>query len=120
MATTLWRVPEQSICVILVEQCVNILGFFGGFLHLVLQIRVIAVVQRSEAVTYQCHICCQKQIYITEADSYIQKSHFGFPYGTSHIMCPVPTGCETPSRITLTSAGAASYGSYSNVLNTTV
>ncbi|XP_028275145.1 uncharacterized protein LOC114444619 [Parambassis ranga] len=36
--------------------------------------------------------------------------HFGFAYGTADIMCPVPSGCEAPSRITVTSAAGSSDG----------
>uniref|UniRef100_A0A8C4EPR9 Glycosyltransferase family 92 protein n=1 Tax=Dicentrarchus labrax TaxID=13489 RepID=A0A8C4EPR9_DICLA len=47
------------------------------------EVRVIAVVLRSETVAYRCLLCCHDQLYISE-------------------------GCETPSYITVTSAAADS------------
>ncbi|XP_070685416.1 uncharacterized protein [Pempheris klunzingeri] len=68
------------------------------------EIRVIAVVMRSEAVAYRCLICCQGQLHLSEGVSNIHPDHFGFAYGTADIMCPLPSGCETPSYIAVTSA----------------
>uniref|UniRef100_A0A8C2ZQ49 Glycosyltransferase family 92 protein n=1 Tax=Cyclopterus lumpus TaxID=8103 RepID=A0A8C2ZQ49_CYCLU len=34
----------------------------------------------------------------------IHTDHFGFAYGTADIMCPLPSSCETPSHIAVTSA----------------
>ncbi|XP_051255621.1 uncharacterized protein LOC127363140 isoform X1 [Dicentrarchus labrax] len=72
------------------------------------EVRVIAVVLRSETVAYRCLLCCHDQLYISEGVSNIHTDHFGFAYGTADIMCPLPSGCETPSYITVTSAAADS------------
>uniref|UniRef100_A0A671U0I5 Glycosyltransferase family 92 protein n=1 Tax=Sparus aurata TaxID=8175 RepID=A0A671U0I5_SPAAU len=34
---------------------------------------------------------------------YVHSDHFGFVYGTADIMCSLPSGCESPSHITVTS-----------------
>ncbi|XP_068172616.1 uncharacterized protein [Antennarius striatus] len=68
------------------------------------EVRVIAVVQRKESVKYHCHLCCQGQLQVTDGVSYIHFDHFGFRYGTTDIMCPIPTDCVTPSFIAVTSA----------------
>uniref|UniRef100_A0A3Q4I5B9 Glycosyltransferase family 92 protein n=1 Tax=Neolamprologus brichardi TaxID=32507 RepID=A0A3Q4I5B9_NEOBR len=44
----------------------------------------------------------------------IHTDHFGFAYGTADIMCPIPSGCETPSSIAVTSAVANSTGKWQN------
>ncbi|XP_028275133.1 uncharacterized protein LOC114444612 [Parambassis ranga] len=72
------------------------------------EVRVIAVVLRSEAVAYRCLFCCQEQLHISDGVCNIHIDHFGFAYGTADIMCPVPSGCEAPSCITVTSAAGSS------------
>ncbi|XP_028275140.1 uncharacterized protein LOC114444615 isoform X1 [Parambassis ranga] len=72
------------------------------------EVRVIAVVLRSEAVAYRCLFCCQEQLHISDGVCNIHSDHFDFAYGTANIMCPVPSGCEAPSRITVTSAAGSS------------
>ncbi|KAF6732069.1 hypothetical protein FQA47_010884 [Oryzias melastigma] len=68
------------------------------------EVRVIAVVLRSEKAAYRCIFCCQEQQYVSEGVSNIHQDHFNFPYGTADIMCPVPSGCEAPTHITVKSA----------------
>ncbi|XP_068173729.1 uncharacterized protein [Antennarius striatus] len=68
------------------------------------EVRVIAVVLRSETVAYRCHFCCRGQPHISEGFNNIHSDHFGFKYGTADIMCPIPSSCETPSHIAVTSA----------------
>ncbi|KAK9521137.1 hypothetical protein VZT92_020968 [Zoarces viviparus] len=72
------------------------------------EVRVIAVVLRSETVVYHCLFRCQEQLRISEGVSDIHSDHFGFAYGTADIMCPLPSSCETPSHIAVTSAAANS------------
>ncbi|XP_031719291.1 uncharacterized protein LOC116392214 [Anarrhichthys ocellatus] len=72
------------------------------------EVRVIAVVLRSQTVVYHCLLRCQKQLCISEGVSDIHSDHFGFAYGTADIMCPLPSSCETPSHIAVTSAAANS------------
>ncbi|XP_041851069.1 uncharacterized protein LOC121646233 [Melanotaenia boesemani] len=66
------------------------------------EVRVISVVLRSQAVAYICIFLCQGLRYISEGVSHINNDHFGFPYGTADIMCPLPLGCQTPSHIAVT------------------
>ncbi|XP_068440294.1 uncharacterized protein [Clinocottus analis] len=68
------------------------------------EVRLIAVVLRSEAVAYHCVFRCEEKLHISEGFSEIHTDHFGFAYGTADIMCPLPSSCETPSHITVTSA----------------
>ncbi|XP_070762411.1 uncharacterized protein [Enoplosus armatus] len=72
------------------------------------EVRVIAVVLRNETVAYRCLLCCQEQLHISNGVSSTHKDHFDFAYGTADIMCPLPTGCESPSHITVTTAAAHS------------
>ncbi|KAM8767952.1 uncharacterized protein AB9X84_018852 isoform 2-T9 [Acanthopagrus schlegelii] len=67
-------------------------------------VRVIAVVLRSETVAYRCVFCCMGQQHISEGFSNVHVDHFGFAYGTADIMCPLPSSCESPSHVTVTSA----------------
>ncbi|XP_041849967.1 uncharacterized protein LOC121645542 [Melanotaenia boesemani] len=66
------------------------------------EVRVISVVLRSQAVAYICILLCQGLRNISEGVSHIHSDHFGFPYGTADIMCPLPLGCQTPSHIAVT------------------
>ncbi|KAM9358991.1 uncharacterized protein ABDE67_002134 isoform 2-T2 [Symphorus nematophorus] len=72
------------------------------------KVRVIAVVLRSETVAYSCIFCCENQRHISEGVSNIHDDHFGFAYGTADIMCPLPSSCNTPSQIAVTSAPVSS------------
>ncbi|XP_073349034.1 uncharacterized protein [Pagrus major] len=68
------------------------------------EVRIIAVVLRSETVAYRCLLCCSEKLHISEGVSNVHVDHFGFAYGTADIMCPLPSGCESPSHISVTSA----------------
>ncbi|RVE65183.1 hypothetical protein OJAV_G00134160 [Oryzias javanicus] len=68
------------------------------------EVRVIAVVLRSEKAAYRCVFYCQEQQHVSEGVSHIHIDHFNFSYGTADIMCPVPSGCEAPTHITVKSA----------------
>ncbi|XP_026229576.1 uncharacterized protein LOC113171441 [Anabas testudineus] len=72
------------------------------------EVRVIAVVLRSENVDYSCLLCCQDKLHVSKGVSDVHSDHFGFAYGTADIMCPVPSGCESISHITVISAAANS------------
>ncbi|XP_006801330.2 uncharacterized protein si:zfos-464b6.2 [Neolamprologus brichardi] len=72
------------------------------------QVRVIAVVLRSEKVAYRCLFRCQEKQLLSNGVADIHTDHFGFAYGTADIMCPLPSGCETPSSIAVTSTDANS------------
>uniref|UniRef100_A0A667X3X2 Glycosyltransferase family 92 protein n=1 Tax=Myripristis murdjan TaxID=586833 RepID=A0A667X3X2_9TELE len=55
------------------------------------------------------HLCCEghnisTSLHISEGHVNIHKDYFGFQYGTADIMCPVPSGCKTPSHVSVTSA----------------
>ncbi|XP_051813463.1 uncharacterized protein si:zfos-464b6.2 isoform X2 [Acanthochromis polyacanthus] len=70
------------------------------------EVLVLAIVLRTETVAYRCIFCCQQLLRVSAGFSYIHSDHFGFAYGTADIMCPVPSGCEEPTHITVTSAAA--------------
>lgn len=72
------------------------------------EVRVIALVLRSEKVAYRCLFRCQEKHLLSNGSASIHRDHFGFAYGTADIMCPIPSGCETPSSIAVTSAVANS------------
>lgn len=67
------------------------------------QVRVIAISQRRKTFTYLCLFCCEGQIYISKGVNNILSTHYSFAYGPSHLMCPVPDSCETPSHISAVS-----------------
>ncbi|KAM4743293.1 glycosyltransferase family 92 protein F13G3.3-like isoform 2-T2 [Anableps anableps] len=68
------------------------------------QVQVIAVVWREETVTYHCILHCQNnEKHISDGVCQIHEDHFGFPYGTADIMCPLPSQCDMPSHIAVTS-----------------
>ncbi|KAM4627704.1 uncharacterized protein ACJ7VT_002659 [Polymixia lowei] len=71
------------------------------------EVRVIAVVLRSEGIAYRCLLRCQGQRHISAGDASFHWDHFDFAYGTADIMCPIPFGCETPSHIAVTSISVA-------------
>ncbi|XP_034024870.1 uncharacterized protein LOC117509315 [Thalassophryne amazonica] len=74
------------------------------------KVRVLTVVLRNETVEYRCLLCCQGQPYVSMGNSSIHFEHFGFPYGTADIKCPLPSGCEKPSHIAVTAAEAEDEG----------
>ncbi|KAF3693369.1 Beta-1,4-galactosyltransferase galt-1 [Channa argus] len=76
------------------------------------EVRVIAVVLRNENVAYRCLLCCLDKLLISEgvSNSTIHRDHFYFAYGTADIMCPLPSGCETTSHISLISSAAKAEG----------
>uniref|UniRef100_A0A3B4FKY0 Glycosyltransferase family 92 protein n=1 Tax=Pundamilia nyererei TaxID=303518 RepID=A0A3B4FKY0_9CICH len=61
-----------------------------------------------EKVAYRCVFRCQEKQLLSNGVADIYTHHFGFAYGTANIMCPLPSGCETPSSIAVTSADANS------------
>lgn len=75
------------------------------------QVLVISIMFRAEKVALQCNLRCNEQLYISKASTYIHWDHFGFPYGTADISCPLPSGCETPTHVTITSAAITNKGS---------
>ncbi|XP_061576572.1 uncharacterized protein LOC133442580 [Cololabis saira] len=72
------------------------------------EVRVIAIVLRSEKISYLCHLRCQEQLHFSNGWSYNHRDHFHFPYGTADIMCPLPSECKTPSHVAVTSAATKS------------
>ncbi|XP_047247073.1 uncharacterized protein si:zfos-464b6.2 isoform X2 [Girardinichthys multiradiatus] len=67
------------------------------------EVRVIAIKLRSERVALQCSLCCQDQLHVSTAVINIHRDHFRFPYGTTDILCPLPSGCESPTHVAITS-----------------
>ncbi|XP_038140762.1 uncharacterized protein LOC119783355 isoform X2 [Cyprinodon tularosa] len=68
------------------------------------EIRVIAIVLRSEKIDLWCHLLCRDQLQMSKAIISIHSDHFRFPYGTADIMCQIPSGCEIPSHVAITSS----------------
>uniref|UniRef100_A0A8C7XXE9 Glycosyltransferase family 92 protein n=1 Tax=Oryzias sinensis TaxID=183150 RepID=A0A8C7XXE9_9TELE len=68
------------------------------------KVRIIAIKPRKEKASYLCHLRCEKKLKITRADYKTHSDHFRFHYGTADIMCPLPSGCPTPSHVAVTSA----------------
>ncbi|XP_017286576.1 uncharacterized protein si:zfos-464b6.2 [Kryptolebias marmoratus] len=67
------------------------------------QVRIIAIMLRSQKVAFECHLRCQEKLHISKGVISIHEDHFNFPYGTTDIMCSLPSGCETPSHVAVTS-----------------
>ncbi|KAM3616564.1 uncharacterized protein V6R79_020008 [Siganus canaliculatus] len=74
------------------------------------EVRIIAVVQRSEKATYRCFLCCQHQLHVSDAVTSVHADHFNFAYGTADIMCPIPPHCLSPSHVAVTSAAGSATG----------
>ncbi|XP_043975920.1 uncharacterized protein LOC122832845 isoform X1 [Gambusia affinis] len=69
------------------------------------QVRVIAVVLREETVIYRCVLLCRNnQVHVSDGDLQIHTDHFGFRYGTADILCVIPSSCDTPSHVAVSSA----------------
>ncbi|KAL7400838.1 hypothetical protein ABVT39_018709 [Epinephelus coioides] len=73
-------------------------------------VRVNAVVLRKERVAYRCLFRCQGQLHTSGSFCSIHDDHFGFPYGTADILCHLPSGCQSPSHVAVTTAAAKSKG----------
>uniref|UniRef100_A0A3Q2GP03 Glycosyltransferase family 92 protein n=1 Tax=Cyprinodon variegatus TaxID=28743 RepID=A0A3Q2GP03_CYPVA len=71
---------------------------------------VIAMMLRKEKVALQCHLYCHEQLYSSKAKIDIHWDHFGFPYGTADILCPLPSGCGTPTRVAITTGAIRNKG----------
>ncbi|KAM7404236.1 hypothetical protein PAMP_011603 [Pampus punctatissimus] len=69
-----------------------------------IKVRVIAVALRSEKPAYRCLFCCKEKLHISEGVSDFYDDNFNFNYGTVHILCSLPTECETPSHVAVTTA----------------
>ncbi|XP_076138948.1 uncharacterized protein LOC143122048 [Alosa pseudoharengus] len=65
------------------------------------QIRTIAVVKRTEAVSYSCLFCCDEELKSSDAMQDIHSDHFGFNFGTADILCSVPENCLTLSHVAI-------------------
>ncbi|XP_062408958.1 uncharacterized protein si:zfos-464b6.2 isoform X2 [Sardina pilchardus] len=66
------------------------------------QIRTIAIVKRTEAVSYSCLFCCDEELIRTSnAEQEIHSDHFGFNFGAADILCSVPENCLSPSHVAI-------------------
>ncbi|XP_008424927.1 uncharacterized protein LOC103475237 isoform X1 [Poecilia reticulata] len=70
------------------------------------EVRVIAIMLRSERVKLLCHLHCHHQLHVSSAAVRIHGDHFRFRFGTADILCPVPSGCETPAYVAVTAAAS--------------
>ncbi|XP_049431828.1 uncharacterized protein LOC125888490 [Epinephelus fuscoguttatus] len=102
---------ELNVSVVAVEGTKTLL--LGAFLEhrtYKKKVRVNAVVLRKERVAYCCLLRCQGQLHTSGSFCSIHNDHFGFPYGTADILCYLPSGCQSPSHVTVTTAAAKSKG----------
>uniref|UniRef100_A0A3P9QAS5 Glycosyltransferase family 92 protein n=1 Tax=Poecilia reticulata TaxID=8081 RepID=A0A3P9QAS5_POERE len=65
---------------------------------------------RSERVKLLCHLHCHHQLHVSSAAVRIHGDHFRFRFGTADILCPVPSGCETPAYVAVTAAASKNKG----------
>ncbi|XP_015257818.1 PREDICTED: uncharacterized protein LOC107102883 [Cyprinodon variegatus] len=72
------------------------------------EVRVIVITPRSEQAVFNCHLDCQRQLYVSKGVIKLNKDFFGYLYGTADIMCPLPPGCETPVHVAITLNGSKS------------
>lgn len=74
------------------------------------EVRVLAIMLRSEKVALQCHLRCLDQLQISKAVINIYTNHFRFRYGTAEVLCPLPSGCKTPTHVAITSTAMKKEG----------
>uniref|UniRef100_A0A3B5KS38 Glycosyltransferase family 92 protein n=1 Tax=Xiphophorus couchianus TaxID=32473 RepID=A0A3B5KS38_9TELE len=67
---------------------------------------VVAIMFRQEKVSLQCRLLCSERRHVSRASVDIHWDHFGFPYGTADVSCPLPPACQAPSHVAVTSAAA--------------
>ncbi|XP_028321211.1 uncharacterized protein LOC114474848 isoform X2 [Gouania willdenowi] len=67
------------------------------------QIHVVAVALHSERSSYVCLLCCQSKLHVSEASLELQSNNFEFKYGTADIMCPLPSDCQSATRVAVMS-----------------
>ncbi|XP_059188170.1 uncharacterized protein LOC131970760 isoform X2 [Centropristis striata] len=67
------------------------------------EVRIIAVVLRSETVTYRCILRCEDRLSVSVGTCDVHSDHFDFAYGTADIMCPLPSDCASPSHVAVIS-----------------
>uniref|UniRef100_A0A087XJ73 Glycosyltransferase family 92 protein n=1 Tax=Poecilia formosa TaxID=48698 RepID=A0A087XJ73_POEFO len=68
------------------------------------KVLVIAIMFRKEKVSLQCSLRCREQLHVSRASVDIHWDHFGFPYGTADVSCPLPPACQAPTHVAVTSA----------------
>ncbi|XP_026194917.1 uncharacterized protein LOC113147859 isoform X3 [Anabas testudineus] len=65
-------------------------------------IRIIGIFRRDSIQTLYCLFCCAGHLSTTTpAAVLVHSDHFGFPFGTTDIMCKIPTHCNAVSHVTL-------------------
>ncbi|XP_032400722.1 uncharacterized protein LOC116707479 isoform X1 [Xiphophorus hellerii] len=70
------------------------------------KVLVVAIMFRQEKVSLQCRLLCSEQRHVSRASVDIHWDHFGFPYGTADVSCPLPPACQAPTHVAVTSAAA--------------
>uniref|UniRef100_A0A3B3WPX6 Glycosyltransferase family 92 protein n=1 Tax=Poecilia mexicana TaxID=48701 RepID=A0A3B3WPX6_9TELE len=78
---------------------------------------VIAIMFRKEKVSLQCSLRCREQLHVSRASVDIHWDHFGFPYGTADVSCPLPPACQAPTHVAVTSAAIRNPGTFLEVQN---
>ncbi|XP_008424932.1 uncharacterized protein LOC103475240 [Poecilia reticulata] len=74
------------------------------------KVLVIAIMLREEKVSLQCSLPCGEQLHVSRASVDIHWDHFGFPYGTADVSCPLPPACRAPTHVAVTSAAIRNQG----------
>ncbi|XP_014908229.1 uncharacterized protein LOC106959897 isoform X1 [Poecilia latipinna] len=81
------------------------------------KVLVIAIMFRKEKVSLQCSLRCREQLHVSRASVDIHWDHFGFPYGTADVSCPLPPACQAPTHVAVTSAAIRNPDEFLEVQN---
>ncbi|CAL8332401.1 unnamed protein product [Boreogadus saida] len=70
------------------------------------EVRIIGVALRKERAAYRCLLCCRGQPHMAAGAADVHSDHFGFDYGTTDVICPLPAGCPDPSHVAVSAVAA--------------
>ncbi|XP_058471608.1 uncharacterized protein LOC131444920 isoform X1 [Solea solea] len=66
-----------------------------------LDIRIIGIFKRDSINPLNCYFWCDGHMSVpTPSEIMVHSDHFGFPYGTTDVMCPIPENCSA-THVTL-------------------
>ncbi|PWA25569.1 hypothetical protein CCH79_00019659 [Gambusia affinis] len=68
------------------------------------KVLVIAIMFRKEKVSLLCNLLCSEQLLFSRASISIHQDHFGFPYGTADVYCPLSPNWQAPTHVAITLA----------------
>uniref|UniRef100_A0A3P8UYA6 Glycosyltransferase family 92 protein n=1 Tax=Cynoglossus semilaevis TaxID=244447 RepID=A0A3P8UYA6_CYNSE len=65
-------------------------------------VRIISIFKRDSVHPLHCIFCCSGDISTTTPANILPHSdHFGFPYGTTDVMCQIPLTCHRATHVSL-------------------